>query len=83
MILVPRTHEVPFQETGNTWKPVFWNKRLYSALYVCPRGHVGLLDEHTILADGTVSPSVVCMQDDCDFHDYIRLEGWKELFDVA
>lgn len=80
MIDIPRTYAAPFEEPPNTWKPIFWRGKLHSAIYTCPKGHVGLLDEHTILADGTVSPSVVCTTHDCTFHDYIRLEGWAEIF---
>ena len=44
----------------------------------CPRGHVASLD-HDIAADGAVSPSAVCPGDrmPCDFHEFIRLEGWS------
>jgi hypothetical protein len=44
----------------------------------CINGHVGSLDKHLISEDGEVWPSVVCQHKDCDFHEYIRLEGWKE-----
>jgi hypothetical protein len=43
---------------------------------VCSRAHEGLIDEHEIAADGTVTPSVVCTESGCDFHDFVRLEGW-------
>ncbi len=46
-----------------------------SATFSCPKGHWGTLEDHTIAADGTVSPSVLCMRD-CDFHEYIVLDGW-------
>lgn len=47
-----------------------------TASVVCSRSHDGLIDEHEIAADGTVTPSVVCNQDGCDFHEHIRLIGW-------
>ena len=45
-------------------------------MLICPKGHIGQLD-HTIAEDGTVSPSVVCPESGCGFHEYVRLEGWK------
>jgi hypothetical protein len=42
----------------------------------CPNGHIGSLDDHTIAADGTVAPSVVCQVDGCDFHEFIHLENY-------
>lgn len=48
-----------------------------SASFTCPNGHVGTLSDHTIADDGSVSPSVVCPYENCDFHEYIQLEGWS------
>lgn len=34
---------------------------------------------HTIAADGSVSPSVVCTGyrgEGCSFHEFVKLEGW-------
>jgi len=43
----------------------------------CPScGRIGQLD-HTVKADGTVSPSLVCPHL-CGFHRQGRLEGWVE-----
>ena len=42
----------------------------------CPKGHVGRLDDHSVAADGTVTPSVQCPEGDCDFHDNVRLDAW-------
>jgi hypothetical protein len=48
----------------------------WSAMAVCSNGHRGALDDHVIADDGTVSPSVVCPEKGCGFHDHIQLEGW-------
>ncbi len=49
-----------------------------TATLTCPDcGQFATLD-HDIKEDGTVHPSVVCPYDGCNFHDYIKLEGWKE-----
>lgn len=48
----------------------------------CPHGHLSTLrhlsrnEGHQIAPDGTVSPSVVCPHDGCDFHEFVRLENW-------
>ena len=42
----------------------------------CPDGHPGALSDHQIAADGTVTPSVVCPEETCEFHQMIRLVGW-------
>ena len=46
-----------------------------NVLFKCPNGHIGILD-HDIADDGTVSPSVICMHDGCEFHEFIVLDGW-------
>jgi len=48
----------------------------FKATMACSRGHVLTLGGHSIDADGTVMPSVVCPKPGCSFHTYVRLEGW-------
>jgi len=48
-----------------------------TALFACPNGHIGSLSDHEIADDGTVLPSVVCPHEGCDFHEFIKLEGWQ------
>lgn len=49
-----------------------------TALVSCPGcGRIASLSKHAIGEDGTVSPSLVCPYDDCDFHDYVRLHNWQ------
>jgi hypothetical protein len=43
----------------------------------CTNGHIGTLG-HNIAVDGTVSPSVVCQHEGCNFHEFIKLDGWPE-----
>ena len=46
------------------------------ALVSCPKCGKGMsLSLHTIAADGTVSPSLVCPYQ-CGFHDFVKLVGW-------
>jgi len=59
-----------------TWRKLLSGEKI-SASIVCPNGHYGVLIDHDIGSDGTVSPSVVCPEEGCKFHDYVKLLGWK------
>jgi len=61
-----------------TWKGLKTNIGR-SASFTCPTcGKLAVLIDHSIDVDGTVAPSVVCPTDGCAFHDYVRLDGWRE-----
>jgi hypothetical protein len=72
----------PADEDAFKKVPLTWTllrvDRGWSAMAVCPNGHEGSLDDHTIADDGMVTPSVVCPAKNCDFHDSIKLEGWLD-----
>ena len=61
-----------------TWRMVWANRAegKKSAIITCANGHDGVL-QHTITADGTVSPSCVCTAEGCDWHEWVRLENWE------
>jgi len=59
-------------------KPMHWQKGSCSVILMCPNGHIGSLFNHTISDDGSVFPSVQCMEAGCTFHAYIKLKDWKE-----
>ena len=42
---------------------------------MCAKGHLAVLD-HEIASDGTVTPAMACPEDGCDFHEFVKLEGW-------
>ncbi len=42
-------------------------------LMKCRCGRIASLVDHHIDTDGRVTPSVVCMNDDCDFHEFVIL----------
>lgn len=67
--------EDAFTKTPLTWTLLRMGSR-WSAMAVCPNGHEGSLDDHAIAEDGVVTPSVVCPEKKCGFHDYVQLEGW-------
>lgn len=53
---------------------LFWH-----ATFTCPtcrRGVSIAKDVHAIAPDGTVTPSFVCKQYGCTFHEHIVLVGW-------
>lgn len=75
MIDVARTDAPAFEEPPLSWKPIIAQGRR-SAIFTCPNGHTGSLHEWEIAGDGTVTPSVDCSPNGCDFHDHIRLLGW-------
>ncbi len=72
-----------FIEHNIDYKPLSWKginlpDNGKSATLTCSNGHTGSLETHTIRSDGSVSPSVVCPHEGCDFHQFVLLEEWKE-----
>ncbi len=74
---IQRSYTEPFDNVALTWKPVTQKDVLDTATVVCARGHSGLIDEHRIASDGTVSPSLVCTQNGCDWHIWVILRDWE------
>lgn len=71
------------QKSDDTWlkTPGTWRGAIAgdvrTATASCPKcGKVASLSGHTIDDAGQVTPSLVCPYLDCDFHEYIQLEGW-------
>jgi hypothetical protein len=60
------------------WKAEYREPMPDTANVVCSNGHAGLISEHLIAADGTVSPSVVCTEENCGWHEHVQLAGWAE-----
>lgn len=55
-----------------------------TATMSCPDcGNFASLSNHIINGVGQVSPSMVCPNKECNFHEYITLEGWKPNAKVA
>ena len=44
----------------------------------CDKKHFSMLNDHEIADDGTVTPSVVCPDSECGFHEMIVLEDWNK-----
>jgi hypothetical protein len=43
----------------------------------CGSGMLGDFAPHGIYEDGRIYNSVVCQSEKCNFHQYIKLEGWN------
>jgi hypothetical protein len=56
--------------------PLSWWRSNEQVWTTCDQGHAASLD-HEIAADGSVNPSVVCPEKECDFHEFVILEDWK------
>ena len=77
IVLEKGTGSVIHNITPLTWRPVRTGGPATASL-VCSNGHDGLIDEHEIAEDGTVTPSVVCPHEGCGFHEYVQLNGWPD-----
>jgi len=79
MIDVPKAKKDDMSDKGPCWElqeyAILGYPRSNQVLLKCPNGHIGVLD-HEIAEDGTVTPSVMCDREGCDFHEMIRLLDW-------
>lgn len=53
-------------------------RRRFKAELTCSASHAISLKNHSVAANGEVNPSVVCLSPGCQFHEYVRLEGWSD-----
>lgn len=69
----------------NTWRPwIFGPTNQRGAVIFCSYGHGMSIagdppfgSEHRIAPDGSITPSVVCPHDGCDWHVFVKLIGWQ------
>lgn len=54
-----------------------WQKYGKTVILKCPKCEASDRLNHTIEKDGTVNPSVVCVNGTCNFHEFVKLEGWE------
>jgi hypothetical protein len=74
-VIIPLSKEKPFEEQPLTYKKVKISNG-FTAMVQCINNHAGLIDNHDIDINGIVSPSVVCTQDNCTWHEFIQLLDW-------
>jgi hypothetical protein len=78
-----RLVEVPRFRGASNPPPFSWvpchpsTMHRFKAQMKCPRGHGLVLKGHSIDAGGRVHPSVVCLMEGCDFHEFVRLSEWE------
>lgn len=65
---------------SGTWRAILSDGKL-TAKVTCPlcRFQATLAGSHEIAADGAVTPSLVCGNDKCDFHESVVLRDWSPL----
>jgi len=75
---VPRTTGPISVGVGAAWKTARSNPDdgIVLVFFRCPQGHVSFL-RHAVSDAGDVTPSVVCPQAACDFHEIVRLDEWS------
>jgi hypothetical protein len=42
----------------------------------CGNGHIASLADHAIGFGGYVTPSLVCPEPGCSWHEWVHLDGW-------
>ena len=78
MIAIEKTDE-RWKGPNGSWFPVNPPKPIRSSAMVNCRdcGKTASLSDHTIAANGEVTPSLVCPTDGCSFHEFVTLVGWN------
>lgn len=59
-----------------TWWPVTRSDGRKSAMVTCGNAHIASLADHDIGLGGYVTPSLVCPEEGCGWHEWVRLDGW-------
>lgn len=65
-----------------TWKhstELYAGKHQVLAVITCPRCYQEWILSgkiHKVSNDGTVTPSLVCPCEGCDFHEFVKLKDW-------
>ena len=81
MIEIPRgPDDDGWHKSPLTWRLVKMSDGSYSATVGCVNGHSSLLD-HDIASNGVVTPSLDCPEDNCDWHEMVRLLEWEPKYD--
>ena len=77
MIEIPRgPDDDVWHKSPLTWRLLKMSDGSYSATVGCINGHSSSLTGHTIGPNGVVSPSLECPEEDCGWHESVRLQDW-------
>jgi len=75
LIALTKTDKLTSAEPG-TWSANEIDGKKVTVMS-CPKcGKLGSLNDHTIDDKGRVTPSVICPESACGFHDTVKLLGW-------
>ena len=78
VVLLKRFHEVTTDPPRMYWAPCHPRAiRHFKASMTCRNGHGLTLRSHRVSSSGLVHPSVVCPVPGCNFHEFVRLDGWS------
>lgn len=66
----------PWHKILLTWRGLSYRDGRQGATVSCNKGHSAALTDHIVAADGTVTPSLVCPEEGCDWHEMITLVDW-------
>ena len=71
-------HDNPWQGGKGVWRGGIFDG-VSTATVSCPKcGEVASLTAHRINSEGKVTPSLTCPARNCDFHEWVRLDGWNK-----
>ena len=74
MVIFPRNDDGDWPTKGQ-WRAVRDENKRRSAVLACPGcTATARINSDIVAADGTVKLTVAC--DYCDFHEFIKLDGW-------
>lgn len=78
VLLIKRNAKFSLEPPKGFWSPCHPSTaRVFKASMTCSSGHTLTLRNHSVAADGMVTPSVVCLVEDCDFHEWVKLDKWQ------
>lgn len=57
-------------------RAVKWRRFGPAVVVQCPKCEKWYSLDHDVDSDGRVTPSLNCPTTGCDFHEFVRLDGW-------
>jgi hypothetical protein len=64
-------------QPGPWWWPLLDAGKVNATIKCSGCGVVATLSDHTIHADGRVTPSLLCPTEGCGVHAFVRLQLWQ------
>ena len=79
MIILEKIGVQHANDLRGKWQPITSDGKKTALIY-CPKCgdfKASLAGTHEIAKDGTVTPSLICGAETCDFHEHIKLQDWQ------